>query len=123
MYIYNAEVTINEISLGAPAIPHLPDVQRLESLWTSLQATKPWLDIWIELKPEQYLQVSSVVFFQFIRIIVNLYKLSVQEDPVWNQSAVRETVNVLEYLDRNIAKLKTSPDYLIFEEGKDMNIA
>jgi hypothetical protein len=120
--MYNADVTINEIALGPSAIPHLPDLQRLDGLYTSLQSTKSWLDIWMEFKPEQYFQLPSTVFFQFIRCIINLYRLTVLEDPAWSQSVVRETANVIEYLDRNIAMLNDCPEYIALEEGKEMNM-
>jgi hypothetical protein len=122
MYIYNAEITINEISLAPPAIPDLPDIERLGSLYTSLRATKSWLDIWLQIRPEEYFQLSSIVFFQFVRAVVNLYKLSVLEDPAWNKTEVRQTANVLEYLDRNIALIQSRPEYLTFEEGRELNM-
>jgi hypothetical protein len=110
------------MSLASPDIPHLPDIERLGSLYTSLQATKSWLDIWLEIEPEEYLQLSSIMFFQFVRAIVNLYKLSVLEDPAWSKFEVRQTANILEYLDRNIALLKGCPEYFTFEEGRELNM-
>lgn len=118
MYLFNAEMTINEISIGPSAIPHSPDLQRLESLLASLKATKSWLDIWLELKAEEYFQVSCIVFFQWIRAIVNLYKLTVLEDPAWSKLLVKETGDVLEYLNKIIAAIKCYPEYLKFEEGQ-----
>ncbi|KAJ5236537.1 hypothetical protein N7489_006628 [Penicillium chrysogenum] len=122
MYLYNAEIVINELSIGAPAMPHSPDLHRLDSLYTSLRATKGWLDVWLELEGEEYLQVSCVIFFQFTRAIVNLYKLTILEDPAWSQSMVRDTANVLEYLNRNEAIIRKCPEYITFDQSREMNI-
>ena len=122
MYLYNAEIVINELSIGAAAMPHSPDLHRLDSLYTSLRATKGWLDVWLELEGEEYLQVSCVIFFQFTRAIVNLYKLTILEDPAWSKSMVRDTANVLEYLNRNEAIIRKCPEYITFDQSREMNI-
>lgn len=122
MYLYNAEIIINEISLAPPTIPHAPDLHRLDSLYSSLQATKNWLEVWLELEGEEYLQVSSVIFFQFTRAIVNLYRLTVLEDPAWSKTMVRDTANIIEYLSRNEAIIKKCPTYLIFDQNREMNL-
>lgn len=122
MYLFNAEITINEISIGPSAVPHSPHLERLESLLASLKATKSWLDIWLGLKAEEYFQVSCIVFFQWIRAIVNLYKLTILEDPAWSKLVVQETADVLDYLSKTIAAIKCYPEYLKFEEGREMNL-
>ncbi|CAG8173321.1 unnamed protein product [Penicillium salamii] len=122
MYYYSAEFTINELALGPSTIPHLPDLQRLESLHTSLQATKIWLNIWLDLRAVEYMQVSSIVFFQWARAILNLYRLTTLDDPTWSKSVVRETADVLDFLNKSIAAIKEYPEYLRFEEGKDINL-
>ncbi|KAJ5185208.1 Cytochrome P450 [Penicillium cf. griseofulvum] len=122
MYLYNAEIIINELSMGAPAIANSLDLHRLDSLYTSLQASKGWLDVWLELEGEEYLQLSCVIFFQFTRAIVTLYKLTVLEDPLWSKNMVRDTANILEYLNRNEAVIRKCPDYITFDESKEMNL-
>ncbi|KAJ5774354.1 hypothetical protein N7457_009250 [Penicillium paradoxum] len=112
MHLYNAEIIINEISIGNPAVPHAFDINRLDSLSTSLQATKGWLDVWLELEGQDYLEAPPAIFFQFTRTIVNLYKLTVLEDPAWSKTMVRDTANVLEYLDRNEVILKRCTEAL-----------
>ncbi|KAJ5581831.1 hypothetical protein N7535_000451 [Penicillium sp. DV-2018c] len=122
MYLYNAEIIINEPSLGPPPIAHSPDPHRLDSLYASLQATKGWLDVWLELEGEEYLQVSVVIFFQFTRAIVNLYKLTTLEDPAWSKTMVRDTANILEYLSRNEAIIKKCSEYLTFDANRELNL-
>ncbi|CAI7619752.1 unnamed protein product [Penicillium viridicatum] len=105
-----------------PAIPHSPDPRRLDSLYTSLRATKGWLDVWIELEAEEYLQLSCIIFFQFTRGIVTLYRLTVLEDPAWSKSMVRDTANILEYLNRNEAIIRRCTNYITFDHSREMNI-
>ncbi|KAJ5499917.1 hypothetical protein N7453_008968 [Penicillium expansum] len=122
MYIYNAEIIINELSIGTPAIAHSPDPHRLDSLYTSLRATKGWLELWLELEGGEYLQLSCLIFFQFTRAMVSLYRLTILDDPAWSKTMVRDTANILEYLDRNEAVLRRCPEYITFDQSREMNI-
>ncbi|KAJ5384674.1 hypothetical protein N7517_002585 [Penicillium concentricum] len=122
MYLYNAEIIINELSIEAPAIANSPDLHRLNSLYTTLQASKGWLDVWLELEGEEYFQLSCIIFYQFTRAIVTLYKLTILEDPAWSKSMVRDTANVLEYLNRNEAIIRKCPGYITFNESGEMNL-
>ncbi|KAJ5514265.1 hypothetical protein N7463_003817 [Penicillium fimorum] len=122
MCLYNAEIIINELSIGAPVIANSPDLHRLDSLYTTLQASKGWLDIWLELEGEEYFQLSCIIFFQFTRAIITLYKLTILEDPAWSKSMVRDTANILEYLNRIEAIIRKCPDYITFDESQEMNL-
>lgn len=122
MYLHSAEFTINEMALEPSAILHLPDLQRLECLFTSLQATKLWLDIWLELSAVEYVHVSSIIFFQWARAILNLYRLTILEDPTWSKSVARDTVNILDFINKAIMAVKCRPEFLKFEQGKDFNL-
>ncbi|KAJ5354786.1 hypothetical protein N7541_005830 [Penicillium brevicompactum] len=122
MYLHSAEFTINEMALGPSAILHLPDLQRLECLFTSLQATKSWLDIWLDLAAVEYMKVPSIIFFQWARAILNLYRLTILEDPTWSKSVVRDTVNILEHLNKAIMAIKCYPEFLKFDQGKEVNV-
>lgn len=73
--------------------------------------------------------VSFTIFFQFSRALVSLYRLSILEDPAWDKALVRNTANVLEYLDRMVYMMKKCADHIavphqsewnIFEKGKTM---
>ena len=122
MYFYSAEFTINELALDPSVTPHLPDLERIERLYASLLATQSWLDVWLDLKAVEYMQVSSVVFFQWARAILNLYRLTTLEDPAWSKSFVQETANILDFLNSAIAAVKEYPEYLHSEEGRDINL-
>jgi hypothetical protein len=122
MYLSNAELTINEISIVQPAVPNAPDLKRLDSLYISLNATKCWLDLWLSIPPKNYIIISFVMFFQFTRAIVNLYKLSILEDPAWDRTMVRNTANLISYLESLEAKLQEGANHIATAGGTDMNI-
>ncbi|OKO93709.1 hypothetical protein PENSUB_11988 [Penicillium subrubescens] len=91
--------------------------------------TKSWLDLWLSVPTEKYMGVSFTIFFQFSRALVSLYRLSILEDPAWDKALVRNTANVLEYLDKMAYMMKKCADHLavphqpewnIFEKGKMM---
>ncbi|GLI82001.1 hypothetical protein PoHVEF18_010399 [Penicillium ochrochloron] len=128
-YLANAELVVHEVALRAPSTPNSPELHRLESLYTSLHAAKSWLDLWLSVPTEKYMGVSFTIFFQFSRALVSLYRLSILEDPAWDKALVRNTANVLEYLDRMAYMMKKCADHLavphqpewnIFEKGKMM---
>jgi hypothetical protein len=128
-YLANAELVIHEVALRAPSTPNSPELHRLESLYTSLHAAKSWLDLWLSVPTEKYMGVSFTIFFQFSRALVSLYRLSILEDPAWDKALVRNTANVLEYLDKMAYMMKKCADHLavphqpewnIFEKGKMM---
>ncbi|KAJ5157257.1 uncharacterized protein N7482_008357 [Penicillium canariense] len=129
LYLTNAELTIHDVALQAPSTPNSPELHRLESLYTSLQAAKSWLDLWLSVPVENYTAVSFTIFFQFSRALVSLYRLSILEDPAWDKTLVRNTANILEYLDRMANMMKNCADHIsvphqpewnIFEKGQVM---
>ncbi|KAJ5678218.1 uncharacterized protein N7477_003851 [Penicillium maclennaniae] len=129
LYLANAEIVIHEVAIATPSLPNSPEMHRLESLCTCLQACKFWLDTWLEISPDHHIGISFTVFYQFSRALVSLYKLSTLEDPAWDRNMVRNTANVLEILDRILYNLKRSsrimsdPDHLeynVYEKGVKM---
>lgn len=122
LYLANAELTIHEVAIQAPSLPHSPELDRLESLCTSLRAAKSWLDIWLSIPPEQYMGISFTMFFQFSRALVSLYKLSTLDDPAWDKNLVRNTANILEILDRILYHMKKCAEHIAVPNELDWNI-
>ncbi|KAB8218917.1 hypothetical protein BDV33DRAFT_231913 [Aspergillus novoparasiticus] len=104
-----------------------PDPQGLKSHHMSLLAAKSWLDVWLCVPPEHYLGVSSTILFQFCRALVDLFMLSTLDDQTWDRKAVKDSVNIFQYLDLLQTNFKRSPDHLgqdaeanIFSKGVNM---
>ncbi|KAJ5949626.1 hypothetical protein N7454_001210, partial [Penicillium verhagenii] len=106
MYVFNAELVIHEWAIQAPIDPQSPELYRLESLCAALHATKNWLDVWLSVSPFSYHGLPFTTFFQFSRSIVSLFRLSTLEDPGWDKTMVRNTANILDYLDRTHYNMK-----------------
>lgn len=125
-YVFNAELVIHEWAIQAPVDPQSPELYRLESLCAALHATKNWLDVWLSVSPFLYQAIPFTSFFQFSRVIVSLFRLSTLEDPSWDKAMVRNTANVLDYLDRTGYSMKRcietamspdDPDWCVLEKG------
>ncbi|KAJ5545930.1 hypothetical protein N7494_003515 [Penicillium frequentans] len=125
-YVFNAELVIHDWAIQAPVDPQSPELSRLESLCASLHATKNWLDVWLSVSPFLYQAFPFTSFFQFSRVIVSLFRLSTLEDPSWDITMVRNTANVLDYLDRTSYSMKRciettmspdDPDWCGLEKG------
>lgn len=122
MYLATAELTIHEVAMRTPSAPHSPELNRLESLCACLQATKTWLNIWLSIHPAQYIGCPFPIFYQFSRALVSLYKLSTLDDPAWDKGMVRNTANVLEFLDRCTYKMKQCAELITEPEDPRWNI-
>lgn len=110
MYLATAELTIHEVAMQPTSLLHSPELNRLESLCACLQATKKFLDLWLSLHPAEYISCPFPIFYQFSFALVSLYKLSTLEDPAWDKGMVRNTANVLEFLDRCTYNMKRCAD-------------
>ncbi|KAJ5595453.1 uncharacterized protein N7459_001661 [Penicillium hispanicum] len=122
MYLANADLMIHETSLKVPIISDSPDAQDLQSLYSSLQAAKSCLNVWITVPPEHYMGVSFTIF-QFCRALMNLYKLSTLDSPGWDRNAVRNAANILHYLDHLQANFKRASEHLDQEADANMFVA
>ncbi|KAF8856382.1 hypothetical protein BDZ45DRAFT_475717 [Acephala macrosclerotiorum] len=73
----------------------LPNFERFECLWRSVNAMKSWFDVFDMLPPSACFGMSFLFWAQFARCVVILYKPSTIEDPAWDRTAVRNTVDLL----------------------------
>lgn len=113
LYLSHSEIIINEASISKfPVLSNGPDLHRIESLYTCLRAAQTWIDIWLSMPPEDYISCSFLMFFQFSRALVNLYRISTLEDPAFDKCAVRETANLLEIIDRLVDQTQKAAHHL-----------
>ncbi|KAJ5746423.1 hypothetical protein N7520_011605 [Penicillium odoratum] len=122
MHVFTAELIIHEWAIQAPADPQSPELYRLESLCAALHATKNWLDVWLSVSPLVYLGMPFTTFFQFSRVIVSLFKLSTLDDPGWDKTMVRNTANILDYLDRTGYNMKRCIDNTMSPDDADWSV-
>ena len=94
-----------------------PDLQRLDCLFTCLNATKHWFETFSTIPPSGYFGVSMGVFIQLAHCMITLYRLSTFEWPGWDRSEVRNIANLSEILDRLVANFAKVRVLLELDQG------
>jgi hypothetical protein len=106
LHFYSTELSVHEVVLSKTLVlSNGPNFHRLESLYTCLQATKSWFDIFATFSPALCVGFSMSIFAQLAHCLVALYRLSTLEDPDWDRSLVRETLNFSYVLDQVVKKV------------------
>ena len=83
-----------------------PGFQRLEWLYSCLNTVKSALDNFFKIPLSEYPGIPFPFFTRLARYIVVLYKLSTLNDPNWDTSLVRSTVDVLQVMDQLISNIQ-----------------
>ena len=96
LYGYNTELSIHEVALSKAFDS---GYQRLDSLWASLQATKNWFDLFLQIPPAEYVAIPFALYSQFAHCIVALSRLSTYEHPDWNFKLARNSCSMSSILD------------------------
>ncbi|KAK2729073.1 C6 transcription factor [Colletotrichum kahawae] len=101
--LHCAELSIQEIALSSKTnacVPaNLPDVARLDILYACLHAVKAWFEHFFTLPPAAYYAIPFTFFAQPSQCVIALYRLTVLEDPVWDRTSVRNTIDLITTLD------------------------
>jgi hypothetical protein len=81
-------------------------IPRAKCLYASLNTVKSLVDNFFKLPCTEYAGVPFPIFKQLARCVATLYKLSSMDDPIWDASQARSTVDLIEVLDRFIGNLR-----------------
>jgi hypothetical protein len=96
-----AEAEIYEVALYTPVSKGAtPDFQRISMLSASLQLTKTWFE---EMDAQPVTDFGMFGFPQQSHLsyfTITLYRLATLEDPYWDRRLVKQTVDILQVLDR-----------------------
>jgi hypothetical protein len=110
MEVHIAELKIYEIGLTqAPETFHGQYNRRLECLWSCLNATKSWVDLFLCIPPAQYFGFSLLMYANLGITFVNLYQLLTFEHAEWDRTLAREQLNlplILEQGEKNFVEAK-----------------
>ena len=82
---------IHEISLFPTENLQSLDPHRIESLYTTLEATKSWFDIYFTFPPAHYVRFIIAVSTQLASSLITLYRLTTFEHHGWDRELVRQT--------------------------------
>lgn len=105
-------MSIYEILLRRPQAPvsnNVPDFTRLEELYQCLQTVKKYFDHFMVLSNQALRSISMMVPVQLSQGLVILYHLTVLDDPIWDRSAVRKTLDILDLMERIAVKFERVP--------------
>ncbi|KAK3320577.1 hypothetical protein B0T19DRAFT_429931 [Cercophora scortea] len=105
--IYFTQLSILEPGLA----PDTPTPQRIECLYGCLQAVKAATENFFKLPPAEY--PALLPFTQFVhtaRYIKVLVLLSTLQDSMWDTALVRQTVDVLDFVDQVIVGIQLVTD-------------
>ncbi|KAK2837004.1 hypothetical protein FQN49_006508 [Arthroderma sp. PD_2] len=104
--IYGAEAAIHECSVSTDSGMFTgPGLQRVDSLYNYLRATKTWLDLFFTIPPAEYVNLPMPISSQLGRCLLAAFKISTFEHPDWDRSLARETLSMPLILDQVIEKM------------------
>lgn len=80
---------------------HLQDVEslRIESLYSALEATKKWFDIYFTFPPAHHVRFTIATTTQLAHSIIILYRLETFDHPGWDRELVRQVCNLTDILN------------------------
>ncbi|KAG5787903.1 hypothetical protein H9Q69_013033 [Fusarium xylarioides] len=108
------EIQINSVGLF---MQNIPVNQRIESMYSCLQAIRSWYDVFFGIPPEDVPGAPFAIYIQLSQVQIALYRLTTSEDPAWDKELVRNTADLLVLLDQvvefftrldSVYKMKTS---------------
>jgi hypothetical protein len=87
----------NEVTLYAVALPTPVKVahKRLDHLYACLEATKEFLDIFVNLELATYACFSPIHLCQTAYTFTTLFRLSIMDCPGWDRAAVRNIADIV----------------------------
>jgi hypothetical protein len=117
-HLNTTKVVIYELAtFQAPAAHASYDFKRREYLYACLHASKAALDTFLSIEVATYPGVSFSIMIQFSHSCQVLYRLSLLEDPGWDRALVRQTADIIAYLERASAKTQEVHDMGYFDFG------
>ncbi|KAK8036333.1 hypothetical protein PG993_008947 [Apiospora rasikravindrae] len=101
-HVHFAELSILELALSRDT----PSIQRVDCLYTCLQVVRAAMDNFLALPPAENPAKPFPCFVHQARSIKVAVDLSTLEDPAWDKSLARQTVDVLQFLDKVITDIR-----------------
>ncbi|KAK8062662.1 hypothetical protein PG997_014759 [Apiospora hydei] len=102
-HVHFAELSILELALSQD----IPSTQRVDCLYTCLQVVRAAMDNFLAVPPAENPTKPFPCFVHQARYIKVAVDLSTLEDPAWDKSLARQTVDVLQFLDQVITDIQS----------------
>ncbi|KAK0650047.1 hypothetical protein B0T16DRAFT_139420 [Cercophora newfieldiana] len=106
LHVLSAELEVSEVGLYHCHTRRTvtPDTLRLNMLAKCLQTLRSWLDVFFGMETSSLASASFFIWCQMSHVITSLYRLTVIEEPDWDMALVRDTVDVMEVMDKLIER-------------------
>jgi hypothetical protein len=92
--LYDTELIVHEVGLSKVAvISSGPDFQKLESLHACLISIKNWFELFLSISPALYIGFAQKTYTQLAHCTIAMYRLTILEDPEWDRTLMRQTLN------------------------------
>jgi len=121
--LYTTERHIYEVGLSqAPGIFRGQENQRIECLWSCVNATKSWNDLFLSIPPARYVGFSALDYSNMTHCFLSMYRLSTFEHAEWDRTLCIEHLDISSFLEaagRNFARVKEAAGFDVGSEDVD----
>lgn len=94
---------------------------RAEHLYSCLRAVKLFFENFFSFKPQEYYGLHLHYWIYFQRCIRIVYRLLLFDDPAWDRATIRDSVNLMDTMQRGIDTCMSVPAAVGFQtDGKDL---
>ncbi|KAI0977103.1 hypothetical protein F4678DRAFT_2631 [Xylaria arbuscula] len=116
--VMNAEMLIAELSFsnwshtpesGIPFHARCTEISRVEASYVTLQTSKAFLEHFLTFEVRDFVGFSFPVLLNFFRAAHILYRLRILDDPVWDRSAVTNSVDIFAAMDLAASRFSQLP--------------
>lgn len=76
------------------------DTQRIDAMYSCLRAVRSWHDLFFAVPIMEFPGLPFTHFVHLSQSQVALYRLTTSEEPAWDKEMLRNTADLLEFLDR-----------------------
>lgn len=134
-HIYAAELSIADMSLWnvnpwLTAHPPKPttvsgsvvggiDVGKLDAYYSSLQASKASLENFLSFSTPEFMCLTFSLTLHFGRSAQTLYRLMVVDDPEWDRSIVKNSIDLMQVMERTANRFMQVPHVCGIETSDD----
>ncbi|KAH8878736.1 hypothetical protein GQ53DRAFT_756489 [Thozetella sp. PMI_491] len=115
-WLYFTEVMIYDLALrpspetSVSTSPNQPvNLTRAQHLYSCLRATKLFLKNFFSFKPQEHYGLHLHYWLHFLRCIRMVYRLLLIDDPGWDRATVRDSVDLMETIQRGIDTCASVP--------------
>lgn len=76
--------------------------RRYEIYYGCLMSIKAWIDTFLSAPFELHTSMPYIIYPQMVHIFMGLHKMTILQDPAWDQDAMRQVIDLIPTLDKII---------------------